>query len=95
MVSPQYHVVFDDKFTTVKYLQSSEEPPNLQDLFTHHTERSTDKQQKLAEEWLQPHIVEASSESNAPLEPEVIDEVMDESTAPVIQAPEGDPLHIS
>ena len=57
MVSPQYHVVFDDKFTTVKYLQSSEEPPNWQELFTHHIDRSTDEQQKLAEELLQPHIV--------------------------------------
>eukprot|EP00957_Ditylum_brightwellii_P141676 10793520-Ditylum_brightwellii.AAC.2 len=27
-VSPQYHVGFDDEFTTVPYLQSDEEPPN-------------------------------------------------------------------
>ena len=27
-ISPQYHLVFDDDFSTVPYLDSSEEPPN-------------------------------------------------------------------
>eukprot|EP00957_Ditylum_brightwellii_P073539 5587614-Ditylum_brightwellii.AAC.1 len=37
-VSPQCHVVFDDEFSTVPYLQSSEPPPNWIDLVQNHTE---------------------------------------------------------
>ena len=40
-VSPQYHVVFDDEFTTVPYLQSTEAPPNWADLVENHTENAT------------------------------------------------------
>eukprot|EP00957_Ditylum_brightwellii_P114982 8769693-Ditylum_brightwellii.AAC.1 len=36
-VSPQYHVVFDNEFTTVPYLHSSEAPPNWADIVTKHS----------------------------------------------------------
>lgn len=38
LVNLQYHVVFDDTFITVPYLQSSEEYPTWQDLLTYHTD---------------------------------------------------------
>ena len=43
-VTPQFHVVFDDGFTTVPYLEKENAPPNWVDLFNHHTEHydSTD-----------------------------------------------------
>eukprot|EP00957_Ditylum_brightwellii_P005761 439098-Ditylum_brightwellii.AAC.1 len=37
-VSPQYHIIFDDEFFTVPYLQSSEPPPNWIDLVQNHRE---------------------------------------------------------
>ena len=54
LVSPQYHLVFDDKFTTVPYLESSKTPPNWQDLLANSTEQATDEQQRLSFEWLHP-----------------------------------------
>ena len=95
LVNPQYHAVFDDKFTTVKYLQSSEEPPNWQNLLTHHTDQSTDEEQQLAEAWLHPHMVTPAPEYPVPVVPEVIDEVIGKSAVPEIQASEGELLHIS
>eukprot|EP00957_Ditylum_brightwellii_P197119 15017869-Ditylum_brightwellii.AAC.1 len=41
-VSLQYHVVFDDEFSTAPYLQSSEPPPNWIDLVQTHTECATE-----------------------------------------------------
>ena len=38
LVSPQFHVVFDDNFTTVKYLRSGKEPPNWDYLVENFTE---------------------------------------------------------
>ena len=37
-VSPQYHVVFDDNFSTVEYISSRQEPTNWEDLCKYHTE---------------------------------------------------------
>ena len=54
LVSPQYHLVFDDKFTTVPYLESSNTPPNWQDLLANSSEQATDEQQRLSFEWLHP-----------------------------------------
>ena len=42
-VSPQFHVVFDDNFATIKYLQSNEVPPMWKDLVTNSSESSTDE----------------------------------------------------
>ena len=41
--SPQYHVVFGEEFTTVPYLQTTETPPNWEDLVKNHTERATEE----------------------------------------------------
>ena len=38
LVSPQYHVVFDDDFSTVDFLRSGKEPSNWSDLCKFHTE---------------------------------------------------------
>ena len=51
-VSPQYHVVFDDDFTTVPYMERGELPPNWADLCQHSYESSTDESVDLALEWL-------------------------------------------
>lgn len=45
LVSPQYHVVFDDTFSTVDYIRSAKEPSNWEKLCKYHTENySIDEQ---------------------------------------------------
>eukprot|EP00957_Ditylum_brightwellii_P172081 13100788-Ditylum_brightwellii.AAC.1 len=39
----QYHLVFDDEFTTVPYIDSTETPPNWATLVAEHSERTTDE----------------------------------------------------
>jgi len=50
-VSPQYHVVFDDDFSTVPYMRKSEMPPNWTELVTSSRERATDEDFELATRW--------------------------------------------
>ena len=40
-VSPKYHVVFDDYFTTVPYMETGTLPPNWEDLVEHSCETAT------------------------------------------------------
>ena len=47
-VSPQYHIVFDDDFTTVDYIQSGEDPPNWCKLVTDSSEHVTHDQYDLS-----------------------------------------------
>jgi hypothetical protein len=51
-VSPQYHVVFDDLFSTVLFMQKSEVPPNWADLVKKSGEKVTDEHYDLAKTWL-------------------------------------------
>ena len=52
LISPQYHVVFDDEFTTVPYMARSEVPPHWPELFKQSCELSTDEQFELTMDWL-------------------------------------------
>lgn len=38
LVSPQYHVVFDDNFSTIEFIRSRKEPTNWENLCKHHYE---------------------------------------------------------
>ena len=40
-VIPQYHVVLDDDFTTVPYMEASMLPPDWQELIKHSSEMAT------------------------------------------------------
>jgi hypothetical protein len=50
-VSPQFHVVFDDLFTTVSYMKKSEVPPNWAKLVEKFSEQVTDEDYDLAKMW--------------------------------------------
>ena len=50
-VSPQYHVVFDDDFSTVPYMRKSEMPPNWLELVNSSREKATDEDFELASRW--------------------------------------------
>ena len=51
-VSPQYHVVFDEDFNTVPFMERGEVPPNWDDLCKLCTESATDESVNLALEWM-------------------------------------------
>ncbi len=75
LVSPQYHVTFDDDFTTVPHLRKGTVPPNWADLVKHSSERTTSEFIDLTKTWFvgQPDIT--------------ADEMIDTSNH---TAPEGD-----
>ena len=52
LVSPQFHVVFDDEFPTVDYMERGEVPPHWPELFNQSRELSTDEQFQLTMDWL-------------------------------------------
>ena len=54
LVSPQFHVIFDEEFTTVPYLTSNTPPPNWLYLVETAQEKATEDQEKLAYDWLHP-----------------------------------------
>lgn len=50
-VSPQYHVVFDDDFSTVPYMLKAQIPPNWEELYNNSKELATDEDYNLAQSW--------------------------------------------
>ena len=51
-VSPQYHVVFDNDFSTVPFMEAGTIPKNWEDLVKYSSERATTKDVTLADTWL-------------------------------------------
>ena len=51
-VSPQYHVIFDDDFSTVPYIKAGTIPPNWEDLVKYSSGMATTKDVNLADTWL-------------------------------------------
>ncbi len=53
-VSPQFHVVFDDHFTTVPFMEKNEVPPHWAKLIENLREKVTEEHYELAKTWLFP-----------------------------------------
>ena len=51
-VSPQYHVIFDDTFLTVPYMDAGMEPPHWHNLLKYSSEKATDEDFDLAKKWM-------------------------------------------
>ena len=89
-ISPQYHVVFDDEFSTVAYLENDNAPPNWKLLCESSREDVTDGEYKLAETWFESEHTERDSNAfqrqpiNVPVPP------ASEGDTPVPPASEGD-----
>ena len=66
-ISPQYHVVFDDTFSTVPFLRSGEEPPNWVELVRTSSEKVTTEAYEVADHWNQAENAE-SEDQNLPSE---------------------------
>ena len=50
-VSPQFHVVFDDDFSTVPYMEKAVIPPNWEELYQSYWELVTEEDFHLADSW--------------------------------------------
>ena len=62
-VRPQYHVVFDDDFTNVPYMEAGTLPPNWQELIKHSSEMATTEDVFNADTWLSDQqIVDATDQ---------------------------------
>ena len=55
-VSPQFHVFFDDEFTTVLFMRDGQIPPNWSDLVKHSAELATSEHFDLATSWANNYI---------------------------------------
>ena len=53
-VSPQFHVVFDDHYTTVPFMEKNEVPPHWAELVENSREKVTEENYELAQTWLFP-----------------------------------------
>ena len=69
LVSPQYHLVFDDDFTTVPFLRLGTEPSNWQELCKNCTELVTEEAYDLAESWLSRPDLTSEGERISPPNP--------------------------
>jgi len=66
LCSPQYHVVFDDQFSTVPYIDRSTAPPNWGELFHHHqTDVLADDPETASQIQLSPELLSDPSDSPA------------------------------
>ena len=69
-VSPQFHVVFDEMFSTAPYMNTGKIPPNWHDLVIHSSEVATDEDFELAKNWssnLPPMVPECGYPPNSGL----------------------------
>jgi hypothetical protein len=53
-ISPQFHMVLDDLFSTVSYMEKREVPPNWADLVENSQEKVMEEDHNLAKMWLFP-----------------------------------------
>jgi hypothetical protein len=51
-VLPQYHVVFDETFLTVSYMDAGTVPPHWEDLLQHSSKKAANEEFSLAEDWM-------------------------------------------
>ena len=87
LVSPQFHVVFDDDFTTVPHLRKGTVPPNWIKLIIGSQEKSTDEVFDLTKTWFQPTNDESADEifSSRP----TVNQGADQISSPVTQVSNG------
>ena len=100
-VSPQFHVVFDDTFSTVPHMRKGTEPPNWKSLCSNHREQATQQAIDKATKWdfndNLDIVVDTSSSSVAPqpLRSEKHVSWSDlEEDSPQISSNKGDPTNL-
>ena len=81
LVSPQYHLVFDDDFSTVPFISSNDIPPQWSTLVNNSSERTPTADYKLVDTWFEPDSSPPSSDTP------IVDI---QSSATPLLVPEGD-----
>ena len=66
-VSPQYHLVFDDEFSTVRHLRAGTVPRNWRELVESSSFSSTEEQYSLDDTWLNQNALNLDDPNSAPL----------------------------
>ena len=66
-VSPQYHLVFDDEFSTARHLRAGTVPQNWRELVESSSFSSTEEQYSLADTWLNQNALHPDDPDSAPL----------------------------
>ena len=89
-VSPQYHVVFDDKFTTVPHMKHGTVPPNWKDLFENNREQVSSTAFDKATEWLNPDVPITEDSTTSPSDLTQLNEGASSSTPSTTSLPEGE-----
>ena len=95
-VSPQFHVIYDEEFSTVPYISGAETPPNWDTLCATSTENNVEPSDIASQSWLQPRqtsfpIASSSPANNtiaAALEGDIMTIPPEGDT--IITSPEGD-----
>ena len=87
LVSPQYHVVFDDDFTTVPHLRKGTVPPNWAKLVEGSREKTTSEFYDLSKTWFESTSDETADEI---IHPESTADEGDDLVPPIPSANEGD-----
>ena len=62
LVSPQFHVVFDDNFSTVPYMKEGKIPENWDELYNYSRELATEENYDLAESWFRDQTDDSDKE---------------------------------
>ena len=97
-VSPQFHVAFDDQFTTVPYLASGDVPPNWNKI-VNASELVSENDYNLAKLWIDSgtvntHLPNQEGDDSAKLKPLPTSEGATNANDKEIVSLEGDPKHM-
>ena len=95
LVSPQYHVVYDDNFTTVPHMRALSVPSNWAALVKNSSELVTTEQYDLTKTWFAGSSDPSADEileTPSPLDPVVVLEGEIERTQAATASNEGDPM---
>ena len=68
-VSPQYHVTFDDDFSTLPFVRKGIEPPHWTTLFDQSTYKATDSPFEATEHWTSPRFLPSHMTPHCPRVP--------------------------
>ena len=61
-MSPQYHLVFDDEFSTIPFMRDGAVPPHWSELVKHSAELVTDEAFNIATTWANSYINDAKAD---------------------------------
>ena len=86
-VSPQYHVTFDDDFTTLPFVRQGVEPPHWSRLFNKSSYKATDSPFEATEHWTSPGLTPTHTNSHCPRVPSAVPSSVPEGETTTTEQP--------